>query len=552
MLKKLLPSLLTIAFLFLSFLPLLTPTHAVSEDIANDLLKIYCDRRKGNQMNLETWYGGKCDPDNLEESIGFSDMIILDIYGKIVNEDPDKQIFDPKHLIQLLGENPQSIPNNGAIAGVGKLISIINLNPPASSLNYIASVKSNLQQHQLVKPALAASPGYGFQALEPLLPIWKAFRNIAYFFFIIAFIAYGFMIMFKIKINPQTVISIQLALPKLIVTLLLITFSYAIAGLVIDLFYLVFFLILSVLATTPLLHSSIGAAWGGASIHASFLDKIALWFSGYGFGFIGPTLSIFAHLFYGGMIPKLISGILSLPSTSSYIITYALATTGIPLILMLIIAIAILYTLFKTFWMLLKSYVYITLSILFSPLILLGNVLPGSKSFGNWLKGIFAEFSVFLSTMIMFLFSFYFLGPFKLWGGVVSFQLGDLPSGDLWIPPPLSGQAGNNLDISFLSSAEGKFALLGLGIFLMIPKLAEMIKNALQIKDLGYGSALGDALKFGTDPFGARKGAQQYGLDKAGKHADYLRSTAGGTGAADTIDTTRRMLSAMGAGKVTT
>jgi len=49
----------------------------------------------------------------------------------------------------------------------------------------------------------------------------------------------AFMIMFRVRISPQTVITVQSALPKIIFTLILITFSYAIAGFLIDLMYVV-------------------------------------------------------------------------------------------------------------------------------------------------------------------------------------------------------------------------------------------------------------------------------------------------------------------------
>ena len=45
--------------------------------------------------------------------------------------------------------------------------------------------------------------------------------------------------MFRVKINPQTVVSLQTMIPKLIITMLLVTFSFAIAGFVIDLVYVI-------------------------------------------------------------------------------------------------------------------------------------------------------------------------------------------------------------------------------------------------------------------------------------------------------------------------
>ncbi|MCX6783854.1 MAG: hypothetical protein NT141_02195 [candidate division WWE3 bacterium] len=68
-----------------------------------------------------------------------------------------------------------------------------------------------------------------------VLDLWKAFRNLAYLLFVIILVAFGFMVMFRHEIKPQTVITVQDALPKVVVCLLLITFSYPIAGFAIKL-----------------------------------------------------------------------------------------------------------------------------------------------------------------------------------------------------------------------------------------------------------------------------------------------------------------------------
>ena len=62
----------------------------------------------------------------------------------------------------------------------------------------------------------------------------KAFRNFAYVLITLLFIIMGLMIMFRVKIDPRTVVSFQSALPKIIMALILVTFSYAIVGLLID------------------------------------------------------------------------------------------------------------------------------------------------------------------------------------------------------------------------------------------------------------------------------------------------------------------------------
>ena len=98
-----------------------------------------------------------------------------------------------------------------------------------TSIEYIAQVKDNF----LGKPAYAQ--GIGFQGLQFLLPLWRGFRNMVYVFSTIIFLIIGIMIILRVKVSPQAVITIQSAVPQIITTLILVTFSYAIAGLVIDL-----------------------------------------------------------------------------------------------------------------------------------------------------------------------------------------------------------------------------------------------------------------------------------------------------------------------------
>ena len=141
--------------------------------------------------------------------------------------------------------NATSYQPKGAIGGISNLIAAMYANPPASSVEYFADLGKNLG---IVKPAYAQ--GIGFEGLKPILPIWKAFRNIAYLFFTIIFVIMGFAIMFRVKLDPQTVISIQNAIPRVVVALILVTFSYAIAGLLIDLIYVIFFLFVGALRTS--------------------------------------------------------------------------------------------------------------------------------------------------------------------------------------------------------------------------------------------------------------------------------------------------------------
>lgn len=133
------------------------------------------------------------------------------------------------------------LEEKGAAGATADLIASIYENPPASGIVYFADLLNNIG---ISTPAYAQE-GVGFGFLSPLLGLWKAFRNIAYLGFVVVFVATGFAIMFRTKLSPQAVLTVQSALPRLVVALLLITFSYAIAGLLIDLSYVLFFLLTS-------------------------------------------------------------------------------------------------------------------------------------------------------------------------------------------------------------------------------------------------------------------------------------------------------------------
>jgi hypothetical protein len=77
--------------------------------------------------------------------------------------------------------------------------------------------------------------GYSYLREELQLDIiWGFFRNIAYVFFIIIMIITGFMIMFRKELPGQVVVGISNTLPQIILGIILVTFSFAIVGIVMD------------------------------------------------------------------------------------------------------------------------------------------------------------------------------------------------------------------------------------------------------------------------------------------------------------------------------
>src|SRR3989338_4413336 len=126
--------------------------------------------------------------------------------------------------------------NSGAIAAEGKLVAILFASPPVSGVSYFAH---KIQEFNPVQPTYAQTGGIGFAALSPVQDIWTVFRNASYVGFVIVFVIMGFMIMFRAHISPQAVATVQDSIPRIIIALVLVTFSYAIAGLLIDVMFLV-------------------------------------------------------------------------------------------------------------------------------------------------------------------------------------------------------------------------------------------------------------------------------------------------------------------------
>ena len=116
------------------------------------------------------------------------------------------------------GSQSSNHPNSG-MGLVGKAISL-TYNPPLSTQAYLADVKESLG---FAKPAYAQSvTGTGESVIAPVKKLWQITRNFSYLIFTLIFVGVGVMIMLRRKLNPQTVLSVQSALPGLVIGLILL------------------------------------------------------------------------------------------------------------------------------------------------------------------------------------------------------------------------------------------------------------------------------------------------------------------------------------------
>jgi hypothetical protein len=293
----------------------------------------------------------------------------------------DKLTYDKDQEKQRLSNSPWN--------------SILYENRDLSFISYIRNISNKFN---IVEEAQAQTAGFGYGKLLPISGYWQLTRNISYTLFVLIIIAIAFMIMFKVKISPQASVSIMSSVPKIASTLLLITFSLAIAGLLMDLMYVFIGLLASMLPTIT-----------GAT---SFTESYNFLIGGYGSAEKDGLLGIFiTFLVY--IITYFVTSILI---TLSAIVTGNLTSIifGVLMIFFTVIMVFILiYNWLKIIYVLVKTVAMIYVSVIMAPLQLMMDVLPpplGGKSFSGWLKGLIGKLLVFPLTGVLIFFSFKLLG----------------------------------------------------------------------------------------------------------------------------------------------
>lgn len=379
----------------------------------------------------------------------------------------------------------------------GKFVSML-FNNQVSSQEYIADLMDNVGL-PTVSRAYAQGTGYG--AMAPFLPFWKAFRNLAYSLYIIMFVVVGIMIMLRTKVNAQTIITIQTALPNLLITLLLITFSYAIVGFMIDLMYfLIYFLVFLLsspgidIISTPT--KAISRLMGGSAWNVIFEGRNSvIW---------AIAASINSLLSGVGGVLKVVG-----KAGAIFSLTYLLAAVWLGV------------TMIKLLFTLVKAYVMLIVQTVTAPVQLLMNAMPGSKAFSEWLKKTASYLLPFPVVGAMFIMAAIFVGdPSRalLFKGTTlgdpnpfgintnsEFYTAIGTDGKVWLPPftLTSGNLQGN-DI---------MALIGFFIFTMTPAAAKMAMDWLQVKESPYTSEIGAGLSgawgLAQGPIGIGRGIKQ-------------------------------------------
>lgn len=422
-----------------------------------------------------------------------------------------------------LGVDPKTgkigmVQNGGGALGVTTQFIAALYTPPVHVYDFTRYVASNFG---IAKPTYAQT-GSGLTGLTPLVKIWIVFRNLAYLLFVVALAIIGIAIMLRVRIDPRTVMTVQNQIPKIIIGLILVTLSLAIAGFLIDLMWVLTYLIINLLKSAsaglpnnvagqlynnPL--SFVNILFGADNLNGNGAQAIqSAVYNALNPPSVPPDVSdtcdtsnpltvLFScnlgdvfSLTIGPLVNSVLTGILSF---------------FLGLVAFFIISIAILWSMLKLWFSLLRAYVMILFTIVLAPFWITAGLLPNPSGqprtigFGGWIRELLGNLMAFPAVLGFFLMGKLFVTQL---GGVAKTDLGSN------FVPPLIGGAADTDKIG---------VLIGLGIILASPHIVEMTKKAFKPQyGLKPDSTIGQGIQ-GSSILGGAILGRMYYRDRMGQ-----------------------------------
>lgn len=487
-----------LAILLLAITPLFTSTTALAQN------------NNASQYNTPNF-----NPDVPRNQHTFAQSAMIEVVSSIfciitgidpINPAQGCLDIDPKtHKLGLRPPQKDQPQIGGLIGLIPGMFSQV-YTPPASGADYLHYLAGNFG---ITQPAYAATTSDGFNSLKLLLPLWTAMRNIVYLLFVLIFVIIGLAIMLRVKIDPRTVMTLQNQIPRVIIGILLITFSYAIAGLMVDGMWLLTYAGINTIAqadpsttnptttdcdnnttlqqritqnllATPLTFSGEVLRQGCRIIPGSAAEsplKNGLYEITWGVSYaVGAIVSdLIKQFFTGGVDVPPVCGWTDVLCWIGFSLSAALGIViGIiaGIISLLIVFLILFISLARLWWELLKSYVMILIYVITAPVFILLGLLPGRPlGFEKWFRRMLAHLLVFPAVIILLMFA-------SIMAKAFSDAATATPNTNF--VPPLIGQP-NMSSFGWL---------IAFAIILMTPSLLEFFKKTLKTDSEG-GKILG-------------------------------------------------------------
>lgn len=424
---------------------------------------------------------------------------------------------------------------SGAVNVMASYMGDVYRNQPTSFIAYVKKKSDEVNPVKSVEAQIATSGG---SALGPVYQLWEVIRNLTYVVFTGYFVIIAFMILFRQKLGGQEYVSIVNSIPKVILSLILVTFSLPLAGLMIDIGNICNSLIVSLftglmpgigeilrqLNTVPgtVVNGSVLESQNIITLLNGFLTES---FTGGGaignnlynsMQFVIQSLSSFQVPGTNPQVGQILQGQqANQPQGAAGGIT-VLGTA----LLSFLFSLTFLQAIFKIFFGLIINYVELILKIIFSPIQLIGSVFNGVKSLTSWMRSVLSNVLVFPAVFL----GLVLIAIFTYTGGKVTNDPTSCATGSscyVW-----SGGAAGSLivdeangkksQVSFIPAPLGYFratfnnkltplsvnGFISLGLLLFLPEIIDVTKRSVSSGSLTGLS--GDALKNNIGKFASK------------------------------------------------
>jgi hypothetical protein len=286
------------------------------------------------------------------------------------------EIFDGFDDVQGMNDVSPSI-KNGVISTLDSSMNTLYTSTPTINL-YAHLAQEWVPGYDKTNSGIYAAQQSGYDELmdSGIAGVWANIRNISYVFFILVMLAAGFMIMFRHKLGGQTLVTLGNSLPNVIISLILVTFSFAIAGLIIDLGGVLMIVIQEVLGLSD--YVSTHSLWSLMSVFFHGTGRVLGLATGGGVALTSTILGVLGIFGIIGTAATNPAGWFVLGGVGIIALLAILLIVGIVLVGSVMVLITLI-----------KAYVGILLNVILAPLQLAAGSIPGNQAMiKNWFNSL--------------------------------------------------------------------------------------------------------------------------------------------------------------------
>ncbi len=123
----------------------------------------------------------------------------------------------------------------GAFDMVLGLVDVMYHSPTASIEVWASDIRDKFDASALAAAESPTyNPGQGYNLLSPVRDLWRTSSNAVYIFYILIVVAIAFLIVFRSQLNGQNAVNLFNAIPSIIISLVMVYFSYPLSAVFID------------------------------------------------------------------------------------------------------------------------------------------------------------------------------------------------------------------------------------------------------------------------------------------------------------------------------